>query len=203
MRTGLDVGAASRVVRVAGTRCQGCLSLRGPVWWLFPTGDLLPPTAVSTALLAESSLCCLLSKPRTRKASLYKVSKPRSPYKLSCTKNRSISSHRQHTANTAQFLRVSGLVVDCCRPSHSTAAQSNRPRLLLSSSLIDSSAIHRLTTALIVTHPRLSHSAHSTSPLNSKFARPPSLVLWRVTRNLRVAAARATRKQPAHQQPAA
>ena len=113
------------------------------------------------------------------------------------TKHTSTPSHHQHAANAARFSRVSGLVVDCCRPSHSTAPQSNRPRLLLSSS-IDSSAIHRLTTSRIVTHPRLSHSAHSTSPLNSKSAHSPSLVLWRVTRNLRVAAARATRKQLAH-----
>lgn len=119
------------------------------------------------------------------------------PIQAQLHKTPSISSHRQYTVNTARFLRVSGLVVDCCRPSHSTAAQSNRPRLLLSS-LIDSSAIHQLTTTLIVTRPRLSHSAHSTSPLNSKSARPPSLVLRRVTRNLRVAAARATRKQLAH-----
>ena len=153
------------------------------------------PPLLSTICLHPASLSLLFPTTRNHTRKVSAGPSPKSPYIQA--KTPSISPHRQYTANTARFLRVSGLVVDCCRPSHSTAAQSNRPRLLLSS-LIDSSAIHRLTTTRIVTHPRLSHSAHSTSPLNSKSARPPSLALWRVTRNLRVAAARATRKQLAH-----
>jgi hypothetical protein len=113
-----------------------------------------------------------------------------------------LSSRLHHADHAALFSRVFGLVVDCCRSSHSTASASNRPRLLLSSS-IDRSPIHRLTISRIVAHPRLLESAHSTPPQNSKSAHSASPVLWRVACNLRVAATTPTRQQRPTQQPAA
>lgn len=98
----------------------------------------------------------------TTKQGLYQnvSSQPRSPYKPSFTKTPPLSLRPHHADHVALFPRVFGLVVDCCRSSHSTASASNRPRLLLSSS-IDRSAIHRLTSSRIVTHPRFSQPAHS------------------------------------------
>jgi hypothetical protein len=106
----------------------------------------------------------------------------------SCTKPLRFSSPPPSAFNAALFSRVYLVVVDCCCHSHSTAPVSN-PTRSLSSSSIDRFAIHPLTSNRTVTHPRLSYSAHSNTPLNSKSAHPPSLALLRVAPNLRVAVA--------------
>ena len=122
------------------------------------------------------------NSPPTTKTRPLLATQVRSPTPSSAAPKHHQYHRRNNTpCNAARFSRVSALVVDCCRLEHSTAPQSNRPRLLLSS-FIDRSAIHRLTASRIATHPRLLDSAHSTPPPNSKSARPPSPVLCRVTR---------------------
>jgi hypothetical protein len=190
----------------AGEGSRSCSSPQAEccVWQARAAGWPSKGSCASPALLVLLPARCSLyqfSPPNTPSTSKGEK-KPRSPYKLSLIETPLLSSRLQHADHTALFLRVFGLVVDCCRSSHSTAPASNRPRLLLSSS-IDRSPIHRLTISRIVTHPRLLKSAHSTLPRNSKSAHSPSPVLWRVACSLRVAAATATRQQQPTQQPAA